>query len=171
MHTPDDLRRYLETHAPDARLIDGLGETPTVPAAAAVLGVEPDQIIKTLLFVVNGGAAAGTVGAPDLYVVISHGERRVDKGLLAVHLGVGKKKVTLAPADLVLAQVGYPVGGVPPVGHRTPLPVLLDASVLTLRERFGGVIYGGGGDDRTMLRLTLDDLLRLCQPQIVRLSE
>ncbi len=166
MNGPDDLRRFLAAHAPHAHLIDGLGETPTVPAAAAALGVEPDQIIKTLLFVTESGG-----DAPALWVVISHGERRVDKGLLAAHLAVSKKKVTLAPAALVLERVGYPVGGVPPVGHRTPLPVLLDASVLEVRERFGGILYGGGGDDRTMLRLSLDDLLRLCRPQIVRLSE
>lgn len=168
--TPADLRRYLAQHAPDAQLIEDVGHTPTVPAAAAVLGVEPDQIIKTLLFTVKEAAGADGAGL-SLVVVISHGERRVDKARLAAHLGVGKKQVTLASAERVLAAVGYAVGGVPPVGHRTPLPVLLDASVLTLRERFGGVLYGGGGDDRTMLRLTLDDLLRLCTPAIVPLSE
>jgi prolyl-tRNA editing enzyme YbaK/EbsC (Cys-tRNA(Pro) deacylase) len=165
--TPDDLRRFLADHAPGALLIEDVGHTPTVPAAAAVLGVEPDQIIKTLLFTVK---SAPGESEPPLVVVISHGERRVDKARLAAHLGVGKKQVTLASAERVLAATGYPVGGVPPVGHRASLPVLLDASVLTLRERYGGLIYGGGGDDRTMLRLTVDELLRLCRPTIVALS-
>lgn len=165
MRTPDDLAAYLAAYAPAALLVGDLGETPTVPAAAAALGVETDQIIKTLLFVVERGG-----GQEETVVVISHGERRVDKGLLADALGVGKKRVTLAPAPLVLEQVGYAVGGVPPVGHRTPLPVLLDQSVVAAAARYGGILFGGGGDDRTMLRISLDDLLRLCTPRILPLS-
>lgn len=163
---PADLALFLQAHAPDAHLVGDLGETPTVPAAAAALGVETDQIIKTLLFAVDGAAGA----APQTLVVISNGERRVDKGLLAAHVGASKKRVTLAPADLVAAQVGYAVGGVPPFGHRTPLPVLLDAAVVDAAARYDGLLYGGGGDDHTMLRLTLDDLLRLCRPTILPLS-
>jgi prolyl-tRNA editing enzyme YbaK/EbsC (Cys-tRNA(Pro) deacylase) len=170
---PAELALFLQQHAPTMQLVANLGETPTVPAAAAALGVESDQIIKTLLFVVDGPASASPGGgerAAEMVVVISNGERRVDKGALAVHFGVGKKRITLAPAELVAAQVGYAVGGVPPVGHRSPLPVLLDASVQEAALRYGGIFYGGGGDDRTMLRLTLDDLLRLTRATVVPLS-
>lgn len=167
---PDDLRRFVAEQAIAAELIDGLGDTPTVPAAAAALGVATDQIIKTLLFLVERRSEAGA-NFDDPVVVISNGEQRVDKGRLAAHCGVGKKKVNLAPATVVLDLLGYPAGGVPPFGHRTHLPVLVDASILALRERFAGVIYGGGGDDRTMLRLTVDELLRVTQGEVVALSE
>ena len=167
---PDGLRRFVAEHAIAAALVDGLGDTPTVPAAAAALGVDPDQIIKTLLFLVERRPDAGAT-YDDPVVVISNGQQRVDKGRLAAHCGVGKKKVNLAPAAVVLDLLGYPAGGVPPFGHRTALPVLVDASILALRERFAGVIYGGGGDDRTMMRLTVDELLRVTQGQVVALSE
>lgn len=166
---PDDLRRFVADHAIAAALVDGLGDTPTVPAAAAALGVDPDQIIKTLLFLVERRTATGEA-FDDPVVVISNGQQRVDKGLLAVHCGVGKKKVSLAPAAVVLDLLGYPAGGVPPFGHRTVLPVRIDASILGLRERFAGVIYGGGGDDRTMMRLTVDELLRVTQGEVVAVS-
>ena len=100
-------------------------------------------------------------------MVISHGEQRVDKKRLAEHWGVGKKRVELAPAAVVLDLLGYPAGGVPPFGHRTRLPVLVDASILSLRERYAGVIYGGGGDDGTMMRLTVDELLRVTEAEIL----
>lgn len=166
MLTPADLEIYLREHMPAARLLSGLGETPTVPAAALALGVDVEQIIKTLLFVVERPAPA----TDDLVVVISHGERRVDKALLAGAVGSSKKKVTLAPAALVLERTGYAVGGVPPVGHRTALPVYLDESVLRMAAAHGGVVYGGGGDDRTMLHLDIDDLLRLVAPVVLPLS-
>ena len=164
---PEQLRAFLAEQGIDAALVADLGDTPTVPAAAAVLGVETDQIVKTLLFLIerpNGGAGREPA------VVISHGERRVDKALLAEYWGVGKKRVNLAPADVVLALLGYPAGGVPPFGHRTRLPVLIDANILKLRQRYGGVIYAGGGDDRTMMRLTVDELLRVTGGEVQRLT-
>jgi prolyl-tRNA editing enzyme YbaK/EbsC (Cys-tRNA(Pro) deacylase) len=165
---PDELQAYITRERIAAELVGGLGDTPTVPAAAAALGVATDQIIKTLLFVVERQVAGASQAAP--LVVISHGERRVDKAALAAHWGVGKKRVSLAPAPVVLELLGYAAGGVPPFGHRTRLPLLIDAGVLGLRERFGGVIYGGGGDDRTMLRLSVDELLRVTGGEVQRLN-
>ncbi len=164
--TPHDLQQFLLEHGVMAELLSDIGDTPTVPAAALALGVEADQIIKTLLFLVEEPMQS----EPTAVVVISHGERRVDKKLLARHFGVGSKKAKLASAEIVLALLGYPAGGVPPLGHKTTLPVLIDASVVRAAARFGGMVYGGGGDDRTMLRITLDELLACAQPTEVVLS-
>lgn len=164
-HGPADLQALIDAEGIAAELIDGLGDTPTVPAAAAALGVEPEQIIKTLLFLVEH---QGEPRKP--VVVISYGEQRVDKGRLAARWGVGKKRVSLAPAPVVLELLGYAAGGVPPFGHRTALPVVIDAGILKLRERYAGVIYGGGGDDRTMMKLTVDELLRVTGGEILDLD-
>jgi prolyl-tRNA editing enzyme YbaK/EbsC (Cys-tRNA(Pro) deacylase) len=163
--SPQDLQDYIDRQGITATLIGGLGDTPTVPAAAAALGVESEQIIKTLLFLVE------PQGAPEQpVVVISYGEQRVDRGQLAVRWGVGKKRVSLAPAPVVLELLGYAAGGVPPFGHRTALPVLIDAGILNLRTRYGGIIYGGGGDDRTMMKLTVDELLRVTGGEVIGLN-
>ena len=113
--TPADLQSFLTASQIAATLIADLGDTPTVPAAAAALGVATDQIIKTLLFLIEAPGELDTPPRP--VVVISHGEKRVDKGLLAAYWGVGKKRVNLAPAEVVLSLLGYPAGGVPPFGH------------------------------------------------------
>jgi prolyl-tRNA editing enzyme YbaK/EbsC (Cys-tRNA(Pro) deacylase) len=165
VHGPQDLQAYIDEQGITAELIGGLGDTPTVPAAAAALGVESEQIIKTLLFLVDQQSDARKP-----VVVISYGEKRVDKGQLAERWGVGKKRVTLAPADVVLELLGYAAGGVPPFGHRTALPVIVDTGILDLRRRYDGVIYGGGGDDRTMMKLTVDELLRVTGGEVYRLN-
>lgn len=165
---PGELQAWIDARQVDATLIGGLGDTPTVPAAAAALGVETEQIVKTLLFLVERVTDGVAVRQPA--VVISHGERRVDKGLLAAYWGVGKKRVTLAPAEIVVALLGYAAGGVPPFGHRTDVPVLIDAALLDLRQRNGGVVYAGGGDDRTMMRLTVAELLRVTGGEVRRLD-
>jgi prolyl-tRNA editing enzyme YbaK/EbsC (Cys-tRNA(Pro) deacylase) len=165
VHGPQDLQAFIEEQRIAAELIGGLGDTPTVPAAAAALGVESEQIIKTLLFLVD---QQGEARKP--VVVISYGEKRVDKGLLAERWGLSKKRVTLAPADVVLDLLGYAAGGVPPFSHRTALPVIVDAGILNLRQRYGGIIYAGGGDDRTMMKLTVDELLRVTGGEVYRLN-
>jgi prolyl-tRNA editing enzyme YbaK/EbsC (Cys-tRNA(Pro) deacylase) len=162
---PTDLQAFLTAHAIAAELIGGLGDTPTVPAAAAALGVATDQIVKTLLFLVERGGAE-----PQAVVVISYGERRVDKSRLAARWEVGKKRVNLAPPAVVLDLLGYAAGGVPPFGHRHTLPIVIDAGLLDQRTRHDGVIYGGGGDDRTMMKLTVDELLRVTGGEVMRLN-
>jgi len=169
---PTDLAHFIETHNINARLIPCADETPTVPDAAAALGVTTDQIIKTLLFAVQRPMPSDKTGIVpadyvDHVVIISNGESRVDKHLLSTHFEVGKKRVKLALTETVLTLVGFPPGGVPPFGHRTKLPVLLDESVLTQRDR---PIFGGGGDDQTMLELTVDELIRVVEPTVLAVS-
>ena len=157
--TPADLQKHLDAHHIDATLVADIGSTPTVAEAALALDVEPAQIVKTLLFLLKQAD-----GARQPVVVISHGEGHVDKKALARHFGVGAKKVKLADGETVLHLLGYPAGGVPPLGHRTPLPAIIDASVMALDKTFD-VIFAGGGDDQTMLRLSVAELRRAVEAE------
>jgi len=153
--TPTDLAHYIRERGIAAELIPMSVETPTVPAAAAALGVQPAQIVKSLLFLIREQPV----------LVIACGDSPVDRRALAGRFGVGKKQVKLADAETVLARAGYAVGGVPPFGHRQPAPVLLDRSV-----QAWDVIYGGGGDDRTLLRITPDELVRVTAAEWIDLA-
>ncbi len=140
------LARFIAAHGIAAEILPMAVETPTVPAAAAALGVSPQQIIKSLLFLVRDQPV----------LVIASGETLVDRGILAARYGVGKKQVKLADAAIVLRLTGYPAGGVPPFGHPAPLPTLLDRAVAAW-----DVVYGGGGDDHTLLRIAPEELARV----------
>ncbi len=153
--TSTDLARYIAQHQIDATLITNIGDTPTVFMAAAALGVGVDQVLKTLLFYIHG----------EPYVVISHGVEPVPVRILANHFGVGKRQVKLARPEQVLAETGFPVGGVPPIGHRNPHPVLMAQSILAY-----DIVFGGGGDDKTMLRIPVSELLRLLTPDLLPLK-
>lgn len=151
---PRNLARFIAEHGIAAELAPMTVETPTVPAAAAALGVEPGQIIKSLLFLVRD--------APVL--VIASGDAAVDRRPIAERFGVGKKQVKLADAETVLRLTGYPAGGVPPFGHPAALPTLLDRRVLAW-----DAIYGGGGDDHTLLRIAPGELARVTGAEWVEL--
>ena len=153
--TPADLARTIEQRGIDARLITDIGDTPTVPTAAAALGVSVDEILKTLLFYVKG----------EPWVIISHGVEPVPARVLADHFGVGKRQIKLARPEQVLAETGFPVGGVPPICHRNPNPVIMARSILDYE-----IVFGGGGDDHTMLRIPVSELLRLLTPTLLPLK-
>jgi prolyl-tRNA editing enzyme YbaK/EbsC (Cys-tRNA(Pro) deacylase) len=158
--SPDDLQAYLAEHRLEAEVIRLAAHTPTVETAAEVVRVHPDQIVKSLLFLI------GQSDRPALPVlVIASGTGRVDRRLLAAHFGISRRKTHLADADTVLALTGFPVGAVPPLGHRQPLKVLVDPAVLVHRE-----VYGGGGSNRALLRLDPRLILAHNQAEVVPLQ-
>ena len=154
--TPQDLESYLTEHQIDGELIHLSVPTPTVETAAEAVSVSPDQIVKSLLFLINGQPA----------LVIASGLGRIDRRLLGSHFGVSRKKTSFADAETVLTLTGYPVGAVPPLGHREKIRVLVDPSVLEHET-----VYGGGGSETSLLRLKSQDILNHNQAEVVPLQQ
>ncbi len=154
--TKVDLARYIAEHGIAAELVTPPHETPSVAQAAAAMGCAPEQIIKSLVFLIDGRP----------YLVIANGDAPVSYRRLAAHFGISRKRIRMATPDEVLALTGYPAGGVPPFGLRTPLPVLMDPGVLAQE-----VVYGGGGDDRTLVRIAPAELQRVTQPTLVVVTD
>lgn len=96
--------------------------TRTAEDAARAVGCEVAQIVKSLVFVVDG----------DPVVALVSGADRLDPVKLASVLGA--THVRRADGDEVRAATGYAIGGVPPLGHASPLPVLIDEHLLEESE-------------------------------------
>ena len=112
----DDVRRHL---AADGVVVRELpDDASTAQLAAEALGTTVPTIVKSLLFL---------RGDEPLLVLVA-GDRKLNARKLATELGGGK--IRLARPDQVLEITGYPVGGVPPVAHRTALQTLLDQHLL-----------------------------------------
>lgn len=150
--TPDDLQTYLTAHAIPAEIVHATEETPTVPAAAVALGVSVDQIVKTVIFLIDGQP----------YAVFANGTRRVDPRKLAARFGTNRKKVKLADSETVINLTGFAPGTVPPFGHRQALSALIDPSVCE-----NEIVYAGGGGISAMLRIRSDDLHRLTNAELL----
>jgi hypothetical protein len=78
----------------------------------------------------------------------------------------GGTPLKLAPARQVLAVTGYPAGATPPVGHSIPLRVLVDSAVLA-----EPLVYGGGGDERTMLEISPEEIVRLTGALVAAIAQ
>ncbi|MDN4482530.1 Cys-tRNA(Pro) deacylase [Demequina lignilytica] len=116
---PHTLHPY--DHDPASDLSYGL-------EAAAELGVEPDQVFKTLCAYVDGRLSVGIVPVSGM----------LDLKALAHALG-GKKAEMAPPADAERAT-GYVVGGISPIGQRKALPTAIDETV----ELWDTVYVSGG---------------------------
>jgi Cys-tRNA(Pro) deacylase len=153
--TSRDLQEFISRKQIAAEILPMAEGTPTVPDAARALGVQEEQIIKSLVFLVSGRPT----------VVISNGTRKLDSRLIAGYCGVGRKQVRMARPEQALEITGYVVGAMPPFGHQSRLQTIMDPGVVEQRE-----VFGGGGDINAMLRLTPAELLRVTRAQIVSVS-
>jgi len=152
----EDLQHFIETNHIDATILPMNGHTSTVSDAARELGVETDQIIKSLVFMAGDSPL----------LVINNGLSRVDRKKLAVLMGVGRKKVKFATAEQALEMTGFVVGSMPPFGHRQGLRTLVDPAVMALET-----IYGGGGNIDAMMRLTPRELIKVTGAEVQAISE
>lgn len=112
--------------------------------AAQALGVDPEQVFKTLVADVEG----------TLTVAVVPVTVRLD--LKALAQAVGAKRAVMAQPAAAERATGYVVGGISPLGQRTRLRTVVDETVWL----FDTVLVSGGrrGLD---VELAPDDLVRL----------
>ncbi len=101
-------------HAGEVRILEESART--AADAAAALGVEQAQIVKSLVF-------RGTSSGEPVLVLVG-GASRVETTMLERHLG---ERVERADAEWIRSRTGFAIGGIPPVGHDPPLRTIADA--------------------------------------------
>ena len=156
MLSPDDVQSFMDIQGIPGEILHLEVPTLTVESAARAVDALPQQIIKSILFLVNGQEV----------LAITCGTEIVDRRSIASLYGVGRKRVKLASPEAVLEVAGYPVGAMPPFAHRHPLPTLIDPRVL--EQPF---VFGGGGAENALLRLRPADILSATEAQIVELTK
>lgn len=114
----------------------------TAPEAATACGVELGQIVKSLVF----------QGERGLWVILVAGDNRVHEKRLGRLLD---DTLSRADADAVRAATGYAIGGIPPLGHATPLPVVMDETLLRFET-----VWAAAGTPHCVFPESPDALLR-----------
>ena len=107
------------------------GRVGSLEEAAAARGVEPRDIVKTL--VVRRGEG-------DFLFVLVPGDREISWPKLRTHLGVNR--MSMPDAATALEVTGYERGTITPFGSTTPWPVVADATMTGRRVSLGA---GGHG--------------------------
>lgn len=126
--------------------------TRTAPDAARAVGCELGQIVKSLVFV--------AAGKPVLALV--SGGNRLDESRLGAIAG---EPVTKADAEIARSATGYSIGGVPPFGHATNVPVYMDRDLLGYE-----VVWAAAGRPDSVFEIQPDRLRELSRAEVVDLK-
>lgn len=94
----------------------------TAQDAADAIGVEVGQIVKSLIFGVDGRVVLACVS----------GSNQLEEAKLAA--AAGGTRCERVNADVVKEATGFPIGGVPPFGHATDLAMFVDPDLLRYDE-------------------------------------
>jgi prolyl-tRNA editing enzyme YbaK/EbsC (Cys-tRNA(Pro) deacylase) len=143
------VRDALAAAGARADLVEFPEGTRTSADAAAAIGTTIAQIAKTLVFLADG----------EPVLVIASGPDRVSEQRLGEHLGAN---ISRADADAVRRATGFPIGGVPPVGHARELPVVIDGALLEHDE-----IWSAGGTPNAVFPTTPAELIRITGGEVV----
>jgi Cys-tRNA(Pro) deacylase len=117
--------------------------TASAADAALAIGVDLGQIVKSLVFAVDG----------ECVVALVSGDNLLDEAKLA--RVAGGQQAWREDADTVRDATGFPVGGVPPFGHREPLRVFVDEDLLTFDE-----LWAAAGTPHCNFAIRPDELVR-----------
>lgn len=154
MSSTDRVQEYLTQNGVDCRVVELDKSTRTAPMAAEAIGTELGSIVKSLIFIADDKIVLALVA----------GDKRADLTRLARALGAGK--VRIASAEEVRDETGFAIGGVPPVGHRAPLPTIIDRSL----GRFE-TVYAAAGSPRAIFPIHYNKLLELTQGKVADITE
>jgi prolyl-tRNA editing enzyme YbaK/EbsC (Cys-tRNA(Pro) deacylase) len=130
--------------------------TRTAEDAARAIGVTVGQIVKSLIFRLDG----------DVVVALVSGPNRLDPARLAAAAGVPGAPVERVDAAAVREATGFPIGGVPPFGHPRPVVTYVDEDLLAF-----DVVWAAAGTPRHVFALRPDDLVRVTGGVVSELRE
>ena len=127
--------------------------TKTAADAADAIGVEIGQIVKSLVFGVDGRVVLAYVS----------GANRLDERKLAA--AAGGATCSRVDADVVRQSTGFPIGGVPPFGHATTLPLFIDPDLLQY-----DVVWAAAGTWNDVFAIDPRELVRVSGGTVVDLA-
>ncbi len=128
--------------------------TRTAQEAAAAVGCSVGQIAKSLVF----------WGKEDQkpILIITCGSNRVNEKAVAKLIGDRLEK---ADAETVAAYTGFPIGGIPPVGHKNPICTYIDEDLLRFET-----IWAAAGTPHAVFELTPKILLKITEGYVIRVK-
>lgn len=148
-----DLEKFLKENGLWYRFIEKTETIHTADAAKAA-GIELNRLTKNLVSKTDSG---------EYVLLIVPGDKKVDLDKAAKILGV--RKVRLVPFDQAEEVSGYPPGGTPSIGHKTPMKIVVDKSLLLHRT-----VFCGGGSRTKLLELKIEDIVRVGQAIVADIS-
>ena len=123
--------------------------------AAELIGCPLGAIVKSLFF--------ATQEPKGYLLVLTSGSNRVSTKRLFDQLQQTAKPASPA---IVLEKTGFPVGGVPPFGHKSRFPVLMDADLMQYEQ-----VWASAGAIHAVFGISPQDLISLSSAEVCEVKE
>ncbi len=115
------VQKALEEKGLSCKVVELSSSTRTAQEAAASIGCEVGQIVKSLLF--------RTKISQKPVLILASGKNRVSEKAIEEKL---LEKIEKADAEFTKEITGFAIGGIPPLGHKTPIDhVFIDEELLS----------------------------------------
>ena len=149
-----ELETYLKERGIWYRFVNKTETTHTADASN-VTGIPLNRITKNLVSQTEKG---------EYILLVVSGDKRVD--LKKAAFALGAKNVSTVPFAEAESISGYPPGGTPTLGHKTPMRTVIDKPLLHF-----GTIFCGGGSRSLLLELRTKDILDTSRAIVADISE
>jgi prolyl-tRNA editing enzyme YbaK/EbsC (Cys-tRNA(Pro) deacylase) len=147
------VQEALKTLGGEGTVVELPASTRTAAEAAAAIGTTVERITKTLVF----------LAGEEPVLVLASGADRVSMEKLGHLLGAPARR---ADAEAVKRLTGFPIGGVAPVGHASPLRVLIERNLLQHPE-----VWAAAGTPHAVFRTNPQELVRITRGEVADLRE
>ena len=135
-------------------VVERAESTRTAEEAASACGCVVAQIVKSLVF-------RGEATAKPYLMLVSGSNRLNEKGVA----GVLGESLTRPDAAYVREVTGYAIGGIPPLGHATPMQVYIDKDLLAF-----DVVWAAAGTPRAVFAVAPGALADAIAARIVTVT-
>ncbi len=133
------------------KVVEHEASTRTAVEAAEAAGCEVGQIVKTLVFRLQP--------ASQPVLVLVSGPNRVHEKHFGQHLGGTLER---ADADYVREVSGFAIGGVPPVGLKTPVKTYIDEDLLQF-----ATVWAAAGTPNAVFEINPQELVKITGGEVV----
>lgn len=138
----------------DIAVTEMAASTRTAEDAAAACGCAVGQIVKSLVF---RGAASGKP-----YLMLVSGPNRLNEKAVGAFVG---EALVRPDAAYVRDVTGFAIGGVPPLGHASPMQVFLDEDLLGFET-----VWAAAGTPRAVFAVSPLTLARAVNAQAIKVT-
>ena len=145
------VQKALQARGLNCEVVQMQKTTRTAKDAAQAVGCEVGQIVKSLIF--KGKQSHKPI------MVVASGVNRVNEKALAQQIS---EPVKMADPEFVREKTGFAIGGVPPVGHLSPLIIFIDEDLLQYEE-----IWAAAGTPHAVFRLTPAELKTITDGTVI----
>ncbi len=147
------LKQFLEQEESDAEHLSFTQSCHSVSDAAAAAGCSSDELVKNICMIDSEGK---------IIVAVVKGEDRASTSRVAKALNIDKPRT--AEPEEILIYTGFPCGGTPSFGYNAVF--LVDPKVMEKET-----VYTGGGSEKSLIRISTDNLLKLNSGKVTRVRK